>query len=75
MITTKKLDETDRKILKLYCTGIGLKEIGKRIFISHYTVEGRIKRMKERFCCDNIAQLIWETKDLLSENLQQTVTE
>jgi DNA-binding NarL/FixJ family response regulator len=59
MITTvKELDEIDKKILILLTEGKTAKQIGKAVFKSSRTVEGRLKRIRDAYDCKNTLQLI-----------------
>ena len=66
MITTeKKLDETDKKILKLFSEGLKGKEVADKTGISHYMVSARVRSMKKYYGCSNLSQLILKCKEEL----------
>lgn len=58
MITTAKaLDKKDKEILNLLFEGKTAKEIGKAVFVSSRTVEGRLKKIRDYYDCKNNVQL------------------
>jgi len=74
MITTeKKLDEMDYKILELLFEGKTAVQIGKAIFKSSRTVEGRLRKVRDRFNCKNNVQLAAKFNTTqLSENTENS---
>lgn len=58
-LLVKSLDARDIELLTLLGEGFTSKEIGKKIFLSHRTVETHIRILKERYHARSIGQLIW----------------
>ena len=58
IVTEKKLDETDKKIIAKAADGQTIKEIGRDMAISPHTVSIRIREMKKWFECKSLAQLV-----------------
>lgn len=66
IITEKKLDETDKMILKGLLEGLTTKEIAPCIEMSVHTVSIRIREMKKYYGCKSIVQLVDKTKDFIN---------
>lgn len=60
--TKKKLDETDKRIIRGASDGLTAKEIGRNLNLSARTVEARIREMKKYYHCSSIAQLVGKLK-------------
>lgn len=58
IVTEKRLDEIDKKILKLSGEGLTAKEIGYELNKSHRSVEHKIAAMKKWFKCKSITELV-----------------
>lgn len=66
IITAKKLDETDKKILQLSGDGLTAKEIAYKLNRSRRSIEYRIYEMKKWYKCKSLAHLV---KTLALRNL------
>lgn len=61
IITEKKLDDVDKKILKLAGEGLLIKEMDIRVddkSISVHTISIRIREMKRYYGCKTLAELV-----------------
>jgi len=64
----KKLDETDRAILKLLSEGFRHKQIATRLKMKDRTLESHIEKLRKEYDCKNSAELAANASRLLSED-------
>ena len=64
------IDQKDKEILKYLFQGKTAKEIGKLVFMSSRTVEGRLMKIRFHYDCRNNVQLAAK----LSESTENSVT-
>lgn len=60
IITEKKLDETDKKILKLAGEGLTVKEMAPEVQKSPHTISIRIREMKKYYGCKSLVELVFK---------------
>lgn len=53
-----RIDDKDKEIIACLVSGLTIKEVASKVFLSHYTVIDRIEKMKEEFDVRNIPALV-----------------
>lgn len=57
-VPSPRLTDAEHAILELICMGHGYAKIAEIQFISEWTVKTHVKRLREKLCADNLAQLV-----------------
>ena len=70
-MSLKKLSKRESMILKMKMNGMGDKEVAKTLKISYWTVRSYLSRLKEKFECQTILQVVAKCRQIQGVSLYE----